>query len=200
MRLGTSIDTTSRSSVIAATRDAKAAGFSTVWSSQIFGVDALTVLAVVAREVDGIEVGTAVVPVHARHAQMLAQQALTCRPSRRAPHLGIGLSHKVVVETCGAQLRLPGDVHARVRHAIVPDAARRDGERAGRARLGDDDGSCRPPVDAAPRLLLAALGPKMLQPAGGVADGTATWMTGIATLRDYVVPTIRAAVGRGRPR
>lgn len=50
------------------------------------------------------------------------------------------------------------------------------------------------------RVVLAALGPKMLELAGGKADGTVTWMTGPATLTDHVVPTIRAAASAaGRP-
>jgi alkanesulfonate monooxygenase SsuD/methylene tetrahydromethanopterin reductase-like flavin-dependent oxidoreductase (luciferase family) len=40
----------------------------------------------------------------------------------------------------------------------------------------------------------------MLRLAGTVTDGTVTWMTGIATLRDHIVPTIRsAAEAAGRP-
>jgi alkanesulfonate monooxygenase SsuD/methylene tetrahydromethanopterin reductase-like flavin-dependent oxidoreductase (luciferase family) len=40
----------------------------------------------------------------------------------------------------------------------------------------------------------------MLELAGTVADGTATWMTGPATLRDHIVPTITAAAeAAGRP-
>ena len=52
-------------------------------------------------------------------------------------------------------------------------------------------------------VLLAALGPKMLNTAGEFADGTITWMTGTETLKNYIVPTITKAattVGRGSPR
>jgi len=49
-------------------------------------------------------------------------------------------------------------------------------------------------------VLVAALGPKMLELAGTVADGTVTWMTGPATLGSYTVPTItKAASEAGRP-
>ena len=41
-------------------------GFAAYWLPQIFGVDALTALAVVGREVPGIELGTAVVPTYPR--------------------------------------------------------------------------------------------------------------------------------------
>jgi F420-dependent oxidoreductase-like protein len=42
-------------------------------------------------------------------------------------------------------------------------------------------------------VLLAALGTKMLELAGGVADGTVTWMTGPATIESHIVPTITSA-------
>jgi F420-dependent oxidoreductase-like protein len=51
-----------------------------------------------------------------------------------------------------------------------------------------------------PPVLVAALGPKMLELAGEVADGTMTWMTGPATLAQHTVPTITDAAARaGRP-
>ncbi|HEY6297321.1 MAG TPA: LLM class flavin-dependent oxidoreductase, partial [Streptosporangiaceae bacterium] len=52
-------------------------------------------------------------------------------------------------------------------------------------------------------VLLAALAPKMLSLAGEQTDGTVLWMTGPATVRDYVVPAISAAAnaaGRTNPR
>jgi F420-dependent oxidoreductase-like protein len=52
-------------------------------------------------------------------------------------------------------------------------------------------------------ILVAALGPLMLKVAGELADGTATWMTGVQTLADHTVPTITAAArdaGRPAPR
>jgi 5,10-methylenetetrahydromethanopterin reductase len=49
-------------------------------------------------------------------------------------------------------------------------------------------------------VLLAALAPQMLRLAGRRTDGTVLWMTGPATVRDYVAPAIRqAAQDAGRP-
>ena len=49
-------------------------------------------------------------------------------------------------------------------------------------------------------LLLAALAPAMLRLAAEQADGTVLWMTGPATVRDYVVPALAAAArDAGRP-
>src|SRR6202049_4676602 len=52
-------------------------GFASAWMSQLFGLDALTALAVAGSRVPGIELGTAVVPTYPRHPAFLAQQALT---------------------------------------------------------------------------------------------------------------------------
>lgn len=202
MRLATSIDTDQpMDDVVAAARDARDAGFARVWSSQIFGADALTVLAVVAREVDGIEFGTGVVPVHPRHPQVLAQQALTVQAiSKGRLTLGIGLSHRIVVEDLWGYDYDRGATYMREYLAALLPMLRREtvdvhGERV-RARTFAPVGL---EVDSPPPVLLAALGPVMLRLAGAVADGTATWMTGTATLRDYVVPSInKAAADAGR--
>lgn len=55
-------------------------------------------------------------------------------------------------------------------------------------------GATKPPV------LVAALGPHMLRLCGRLADGTITWMGGLAYLRDAAVPAItEAAAKAGKP-
>src|ERR1700724_2440748 len=75
-------------------------GFASAWMSNLFGLDALTALAVAGSRVPGIELGTAVVPTYPRHPAVLAQQALTTALAVGADRLslGIGLSHKIVIE------------------------------------------------------------------------------------------------------
>ena len=49
-------------------------------------------------------------------------------------------------------------------------------------------------------VMLAAMAPRMLDLAGEHTDGTVLWMTGPATVRDYVVPALSAAASAaGRP-
>jgi 5,10-methylenetetrahydromethanopterin reductase len=203
MRLGTSIDTDQPiESVIASTRAAKDAGFSTVWSSQIFGVDALTVIAVVAREVDGIGFGTGVIPIHPRHPQVLAQQALTVQAiSNGRLTLGIGLSHEVVVQGMwGYSFESPATYMREYLDAIVPMLRGETVDVTGTRVRAMTIGTVGPAGATPPKLVVAALGPKMLETAARLTDGTVTWMTGLATLRDYVVPTInKAAADAGRP-
>lgn len=203
MRLATSIDTDQPiDDVIASAKAARDGGYARAWSSQIFGVDALTVLAVVAREVDGIGFGTGVIPIHPRHPQVLAQQALTVQAiSKGRLTLGIGLSHQVVVEGMwGYSYEAPATYMREYLDALLPmlrgEVVQFEGTRIKAATYAPVG----PTVTTPPSVLLAALGPAMLRLAGGLADGTATWMTGIATLRDYIVPTIRAAAdAAGRP-
>jgi len=174
---------------IAAARDA---GFASFSMAQIFELDALTALAVAGREVDRIELITAVVPTFPRHPMMLAQQALTTNAACGGRLvLGIGLSHQIVVESMwGLSFDKPfrhmSEYLAVLAPLIREKSVSYDGE------TFKVMGGIQIDADPCP-ILLAALGPKMLGLAGTVGDGTATWMTGPETLASYVVPTITAA-------
>ena len=192
------IDTT-----VAAARAAADDGFATFWLPQIFGMEALIALAVVGREVTGIELGTAVVPTYPRHPVTLAQEALTTQAiSGGRLVLGIGLSHQPVIEGMfGLSFDRPLRHMREYLDVLVPllregSVSAAGATITGRAAL-DVKGATPPPV------LLAALGPKMLELAGSVVDGTVTWMTGPATIEAHVVPVITAAAaaaGRAAPR
>ena len=186
--------------LISAARDAADAGYASFWLPQTMGMDAMTALAVVGHEIPGIELGIAVVPTFPRHPIVMAQQALTTQAITGGRlTLGIGLSHQPIIEgSYGYSFEKPVRHMREYLEALLPlvrdGAVSYVGETV-TARIGlDVRGSS--PV----RVLLAALGPKMLELAGGMADGTATWMTGPATLAHHVVPTIRvAAATAGRP-
>src|SRR4051812_39304297 len=92
-------------------RTAADAGFSTVWSAQAFGWDALTALAVVGGRVPGIGLGTAVVPIPQRHPLVLASQALSVQAAVGDRFtLGIGAGIAMMVQN---MFGLPGDRPAR---------------------------------------------------------------------------------------
>src|SRR4051794_1251591 len=100
MRIGVFIDNRHVDQFVTDARDVAQRGFPSLWAPQVFHVDALTTLAIAAREVPGIDVGTAVVPTYPRHPMVLAAQALTVQQvSRGRLTLGIGLSHQVVIES-----------------------------------------------------------------------------------------------------
>ena len=102
MRIGIFGGITATASIDEAIVHARAAeeqGFASYWVPQIFGYDALTLVALVGRETERIELGTSVVPTYPRHPAMLAAQALTTQQAAGGRFtLGIGLSHQLVIE------------------------------------------------------------------------------------------------------
>ncbi len=171
-------------------------GFHSFWLPSIFGLDPLTALAVVAPEAPGIELGVAVVPMQPRHPAALAQQAMTTHVvSGGRLLLGVGLSHRLVIETMfglsyDRPVRLTREYLTVLTSLVRTGSVSFSGEIYKVNGLLTVEGATPFPV------LVAALGPQMLEVAGSIADGTATWMCGLATLRDHIVPTIGAAADR----
>ncbi|MBI5880155.1 MAG: TIGR03564 family F420-dependent LLM class oxidoreductase [Chloroflexi bacterium] len=176
-------------------------GFASAWTANIFNHDALIVLALAGRATHRIELGTAVVPTYPRHPVALAQQALTAQAaSQNRLALGIGLSHRVVIE---GMLGL--DFSKPVRHmreyltvlndalAGQPTSFQGEEYRIANTQIGVP-GATKPPV------IVAALGEQMLRLAGRLSDGTITWMGGAKYLETSAIPVIRkAAQDGGRP-
>jgi F420-dependent oxidoreductase-like protein len=178
---------------------AAADGFASVWANHVFGMDALTALAVAGSRVPGIELGTAVVPSYPRHPVALAQQALTVA-SIVGPRLalGIGLSHKIVVEEVfGHDFSRPLQ-HMREYLTILLPLL--EGQSVSfRGRTMRSRATLTPATQVPVPVLLAALGPGMLRLAAEEADGTVLWMAGLGTVRDHVLPALRAARPAGEP-
>jgi len=202
LRIGSMIDVDKPlPDVVAQLRRYAESGLDHVFASQIFGPDALTLLAVAGSQVPGIGLGTGVVPVHPRHPMMLAQQALTVQwATGDRLLLGIGLSHQVVVESIwGMSYDKPARYMKEYLASLMPllrgETVRSAGERVTTNAFS--------PIEvpgAPPPVLVAALGATMLKLAGTVADGTITWMTGTGTIAGHIVPTITAAAeAAGRP-
>jgi len=206
LRIGTLIDVgKSFADTVAELRRFADAGFDHAFGVQIFGPDALTLLAAAGAQVPGIGLGTGVVPVYPRHPMMLAQQALTVQAATdNRLLLGIGLSHQVVVEGIwGLSYDKPATYMKEYLASLMPllrgEMVSSAGERV--------TTNAYMPVEVkgaeAPPVLVAALGPTMLRLAGQVAEGTITWMTGTSTIGAHIAPTIAAAAeeaGRPAPR
>ncbi|HEX4127623.1 MAG TPA: TIGR03564 family F420-dependent LLM class oxidoreductase [Acidimicrobiales bacterium] len=203
LRIGSMMETdTSLSDTVALLQRYHEAGLDHAFASQIFGPDALTILAAAGAQVPGIGLGTGVVPVYPRHPMMLAQQALTVQlTTGNRLLLGIGLSHQIVVEGMwGMSFERPAAYMKEYLASLMPllhgETVRMEGERLTTNAFAplDISGVEAPPV------LVAALGDTMLKLAGRVADGTVTWMTGTATIGAHIAPTIIAAAeAAGRP-
>jgi len=175
-------------------------GFASMWLAQAHGIDAMTAIAVVGREVPGIELATAVVPTYPRHPIVMAQQALTTQAITGGRFiLGIGLSHAPLIESSyGYSFERPARHMREYLEALLPLV--RDGSVDYEGETVTARGSLDVRGASPVRVVLAAMGPKMLELAGGMADGTVTFMTGPKMLATHVVPSIRAAAERaGRP-
>jgi len=208
MDIGVMVGGSGVADVIAAVQDVVDAGVRRVWLPQVFSNEALTVIAVAGREIPGVEFGTAVIPTYPRHPLVLALQALTTSaalgPGSRL-HLGIGLSHQLVIEGMfGMAFEKPATHMREYLSALRPvlDGQPVDvqGETLRAATLMGPitvDGAGPVPV------LVAALGPALLRVAGELADGTLTWMAAPRVVADRIAPSITAAAeaaGRPRPR
>ena len=163
-------------------REVAAAGIQALGTSQIFGYDALTLLAVTGQQVPDVELITAVVPTYPRHPYMLAAQALTVQAVTDGRlTLGIGLSHKPVVEgVWGLSFDQPLR-HVREYLEVLMPLLHGEGVSFQGETLQVASGPLGV-VAPAPDVIVAALGPQMLE---------------------LTVPTINAsasAAGRPKPR
>jgi F420-dependent oxidoreductase-like protein len=202
MRYGMGIDNSRPiGEILDETRRLADAGFDAISVSQIFGYDALTLLAVVGSHVPDIELVTGVVPTYPRHPIMLAAQALTVQAATGGRlTLGIGLSHQIVIEGMfGYSFERPARHMREYLSALVPLLRGEQVTYEGQTLKA----STFAPLDIAapaPPVLVAALAPTMLKLAGSLAEGTITWMTGPSTLDSHIIPSInRAAAEAGRP-
>lgn len=180
------------------------AGLASYWLPQQVDIDALTLAGVLGREVPRIEIGTAVVPMQTRFPLHMASAALTAQElSGGRFTLGIGVEHDWVVrDMWGLPFERPVAEMTEYVEIVTTLLA------TGKVRFSGDFYT----VDSflhrlSPRpetqVLLGALGPRMLRLAAIQAHGTSTWLAGVRTVRDHIVPTITRAAeeaGRARPR
>jgi F420-dependent oxidoreductase-like protein len=158
-------------------------------------------LALAGSQTQRIELATAVTPIQPRHPIALAQQALTASALTGGRFtLGIGLSHRVVMENMyGLSFDRPAAIMREYLAVAIPLLERRTAKASGdhyRVDVALDVPDAVTPV----KIMIAAMGPKMLGIAGTSTDGTMLWMTGPKTIESYVVPTMgEAATAAGRP-
>ncbi|GIH26953.1 LLM class F420-dependent oxidoreductase [Acrocarpospora phusangensis] len=168
-------------------------GYTDAWSAEVSGNDGFTPLALAAGWAPELRLGTAIVPVNTRGPGLLAMTAATVAdlaPERFV--LGIGASSPVIVERWNA-----GEF-------VKPYARTRDTLRFLRAALAGEKVTERyetfeikgfkldqaPRI--APRIVLAALRPRMLRLAAAEADGAITnWLS------PQDVRRVRAELGDG---
>jgi F420-dependent oxidoreductase-like protein len=181
--------------------EAEAAGFSSYWLAQLGAPDALTVIAMMGSRTSRIELGTAVIPTWPRHPLMLAGQALTVQDAigdRLA--LGIGLAHKSSVESSlKIPFATPAKHMAEYLDVLLPVLHERKVSASGDIWSAEVENIGGAPAPA-PRVLLAAMGPRMLRLAGGRTDGAILWLSGPKAVAEQIKPALDgAATEAGRP-
>jgi probable F420-dependent oxidoreductase len=172
-------------------------GFDVCGLPSIAGRDALTTLALVAPKTSRITLATGIVPIWTRTPVALAQEAGVLYEATGGRFmLGVGVGHEVLVEGWhGTAFRKP--VEAMRDYVTILRSAFRDGSvdhqgevfRAGFGFLG-----FRP--DPAIPIMIGALGPRMLQLAGELADGVVLWMSSPRHVEQVVMPNLRIGAER----
>jgi 5,10-methylenetetrahydromethanopterin reductase len=184
-------------------RYADAAGFDGLWISHATGVDPVVALACAADDVPHLgEVGTSVVPLYGRHPIGLAQSARTAQSALGGRFtLGVGAASRgAVASTMGLPWERPLVFTREFLDGLLPLLAGRPADVDGTQLSAHAELAITAPDTP---VLLAALGPRMLELAGRRTQGTSVGQCGPRTIRTHVAPTIRAAAaaaGRPEPR
>jgi F420-dependent oxidoreductase-like protein len=181
-------------------RYAVAAGFDSLWISHANAVDPIVALAGVAADTEGlVEVGTSVVPLYGRHPIGLAQLARTAQSAFGGRFtLGIGAaSRQAVGPSMGLAWDRPLGYTREFIDGLLPllagAVADVDGEQVTTHAQLEITAPDTP-------ILLAALGPKMLELAGRRAAGTTVGQCGPRTIASHIAPRLQAgAADAGRP-
>ena len=182
-------------------RWADEAGLDTVWTPQIPDeFDVMAAATLLGAATSRIEVGTSVVPIQPRHPVVLAQQALSAQAVCEGRFtLGIGVSHHWIIKD---MMGLPYERQATTMRCYL-DVLEPALRGPGLVEVENEFFTIHQPFDITDitptPVMIAALGPVMLQLAGERADGTVLWLADERTIASHVVPTItKAAEGAGR--
>ena len=154
-------------------REAESRGYRTAWVGEAAGADAIVLSTLLVAHTKTLRVANGVIPVQTRSPVIYGQAAATLAhlaPGRFA--LGLGLSSAIIVGKWHGLPFAPSIQQMREAVQIIRMAAA--GERVtfeGRFyRLESFRLSIPPPAEP-PRIYLAALGPRMCELAGEIADG-----------------------------
>jgi alkanesulfonate monooxygenase SsuD/methylene tetrahydromethanopterin reductase-like flavin-dependent oxidoreductase (luciferase family) len=179
---------------------AESLGYESVYVTHIAARESLTVLTAYALATDTIRLGTGVVPIYTRTPATMAQTAATIDELAGGRlTLGLGVSHRVVVESWHGQRIDRPVAEMREYVAIVRAILRGENPPAGeRWQTGFHLVGLEPRPELP--IYIAALSPAMLRLAGEIADGVLLWLCSPGYVRDVVIPEVTAGrerAGRG---
>ncbi len=154
-------------------REAEGRGYRTAWVGEASGAEAIVLSTLIATHTTTLKIANGVIPVQTRTPIVYGQAAATLghlAPGRFA--LGLGLSSEIIVGQWHGLPFAPSIRQMREAVQIVRTAA--SGERVnfdGKFYRLKNFRLAIPAASPAPRIYLAALGPRMCELAGEVADG-----------------------------
>ncbi len=152
---------------------AEAAGYDTLWTGEVNATDAVTTMTLLASRLSRINVASGIIPIQTRTPVVLGMTAASL--TQIAPgriRLGLGVSSRIIVgEWNGLPFERPLE---QLREAVQVIRMVLAGERVnfdGRFYRLRNFRLMQPPPEKPVPIVLAALGPRMLELAGEIADG-----------------------------
>lgn len=155
-------------------KTAEELGYSSFWTVEANGTDAISLLGAVAATAPGIDLATGIIPVQLRSPVLTAMTAATLQALNpdRDIWLGVGVSAPAILAQHGQPvaerpIAMMREFVALYRECLSGEVVNFEGDfwQVKRFRLGVRLGERRP------NIVLAALNPQMLKLAGEVADG-----------------------------
>jgi len=178
---------------IARAQVAEKLGYESVWTTQLPDArDAALVLAAYAANTKRIGLGTAVLPIYTRHPTAMAQMTATLDELSGGRFiLGIGISHKVTVESMWG-LRLEHPVDAMREYLTILRSSLSEGASSFEGTHFTARWGYSAPRRGDLRIMISALNPRMLHLAGELADGVILYMCSPRHIREQIIPAIKA--------
>src|SRR6202165_2169307 len=178
---------------VARAKTAERLAYESVWSVQLPPArDASLVLAAYAAATERVKLGTGVLPIYTRHPTAMVQMAATLDELSGGRFiLGIGVSHKVTVESMWG-MRLESPVDAMREYLEIVRTSLRDGGCSFDGKYFTAHWAYSGPRRADMPIMISALNPRMLELAGERADGIVLYMCSPAYIRDQIVPAVTA--------
>jgi F420-dependent oxidoreductase-like protein len=178
-------------------RKAEELGYEIAGFPSIAGRDALATIALIGARTTRIRLATGIVPIWTRTPVALAQEAGVVHEATGGRFmLGVGVGHAPLIESWhGTPFRRPVTAMREyltiLREAFRDASVAYDGE-VFSAHFGFLGFRPSPEIP----ILVGALGPKMLQLAGEMADGVVLWLSSPRHIREIVMPNL--AIGAAR--